>query len=658
MIDNKNKEQYMSPITLAAGETHVFCCSFENISGFKGFTDKVSSLGTVFKEFSWSVDGTNWSYWTELNKSNLQAVSVSEHSDVDVKCRYSLNGGPQTSATVYSIEFFPKCSGDDRKFKPFESENGDNTTSQIVDIAQGTFNPYAVNTQYNLYSALSESVTNMFGISSPYFRATPVDRSGDVIFKEWTLYNVDDPKCIKVMINNNEMPDLNPSYNPFGVEYQESFEVEVLKKEFQDVFGVDSIPQKNDILYIPLLSTRLYEVLSSVPNRGFMYQEISWKLTLTIYKPKSNRNLSETSLNAIDGAIDSPIADTIQSEEALFGETLQKEEEKLTVPQILDPFVGTTRDPIRSWVFDGLDIESIDLDNHGVKVANSCYNLYSMLGQPEDKAVIYSKIQNFLPEQDFALTTWVSTVKNPTLASLVKKMSEDNGTVTMTTDKVMTNVSPGDLASVERQGRLSFYGTVTSIESKEVKISVPSYLIEKLDSLSSSWSSANGYVIQKTIPSTLIHGHDGKNGIKLEMFMGRFFVYTVDSTEYFFAIDKKLEEGKWYGVALNHSATFGQAHLSVFMIGDDMKTSKLEEVYSSAKQISKLEEVDRGTVEIQFILKKGLMRQTNIRIYKETIPEDQLSTLLNQFVISDSQNAILVDNAKKVDRLPYLGKIK
>ena len=61
---------------------------------------------------------------------------------------------------------------------------------------------------------------------------------------------------------------------------------------------------------------------------------------------------------------------------------------------------------------------------------------------------------------------------------------------------------------------------------------------------------------------------------------------------------------------------------------------------------------------LQFMLKKGLHMQTNIRIYDESIPEDKLSPILNQHVISDANNAILVDNAKPVNRIPYLGKIK
>ena len=655
----------MSPVVLTPGKPHTFCCKFENIHGFKGFTDNVATYGQVFKEFSWSKDGESWSYWSELSRQNLQNIKLAEHSNIDVKCRYTLNGGPQTSATVYSIEFYPLCSEEVVSTPSFESAQqaqststtGNSTADAILEMAQGSFNPYAVNAQYNLYNQLSNSVSNMFGIDSVYFRATPVDRSGDVIFKEWTLYDVDDPKCVKVLINNNEMPDLNPQYNPFGIEYTQPFEVEIVKDEFQNVFGTDTVPQKGDVVYIPLLSTRLYEVTSSVPNRGFMYQEISWKLNLAIYTPKSNRNLSEKSVNMLDYAIESPIADVPQSQEGLFGETLRAEEEKLTVPQQLDPFVGTLRDPIREMVSDDLKILGIDLDNHGVKVADSCYDLSSLIGTSAEIAVIYNKIQNFKPEQDFAFTTWFSMVKNPSVQSLVKKISVDGNKCTLTTDKVMTNIKEGDYIGVERQGRLGFYATVESIENNIIVSEIPDFVVERLDSISNAWASASGYIVQKTIPSTLLHGYSEGKGIKLELFIGRYMVYTVDGNQTMFDFSKKLEDGKWYALGLNHSAAFSQVFASIYKIGDDIKTSALENVYKSVNNVLPVE-AREDNVEIQFILKKGLHMQTNIRIYDESIPEDKLSPILNQHVISDANNAILVDNAKPVNRIPYLGKIK
>lgn len=653
----------MSPVEIKAGGSAEFECTFENILGFKGFRDDVTTLGQVFKEFSWSKDGKTYSYWTELNRQNLQNITFETPTTVYLKVRYSLNQGPQQYATINSIEIFPICSDTcgGTYVPPLQnvSTGTKDIAEQIVEIAQGTFNPYTVNTQYNLYTQLSNSVSNMFGIDSPYFRATPVDRSGDVIFKEWTLYNVEDPKCVKVLVENNEMPDMNAQYNPFGVEYTAPFEVEIVREEFQKVFGVDAVPQKNDILYIPMLSTRLFEVTSSTPNYGFMYQEISWKLSLGIYKPKSNRNLSDKALDILDNATKSRLVDAQQNMEELFGDALEHEEKNLTVPQVNDPKNGTSKDAIRAYVDRDLLIEKIDLDNHGVKVANSCYDFSSLLGIDTEQAVIYNRYQNFKHDKgvkDFAFTTWVSPVENTTVKTLVKKVEKEEDYYKLTNDKIMTNLNVGDFVTVERQGKLAFFGNVVSNEGNIVKVKLLQEMQDTLDSISNVWANASGYILQKTIPSTLLHGYKDGKGIKLEMFCGRYFLYTINDKHYLYDAGKKLDVGNWYGVALNYTSNFNQVKFGVYKIGDDIKSSKLDIVKETVKNIVPEDFACDG--DVQFIMKKGLHKQTNIRIYDEAIPDDKLSSIMNQYVISDSYNAILVDNAVPVDRLPYLGNIK
>lgn len=717
----------MTPVVIKNGESQTFKATFKDVKGFRGFKDDVKPTQGVMKEFRWSDNGEDWSYWSELTKSNLKNITISEHSDIQLECKYTLNGGALTNAIVYDICIVPDYSENVIEIKDLNDFTPTTETTSsantILDIASGSFNPYAINQAMNLYNQLSENVSNMFGLDSMYFRATPVDKSGDVIFKEWTLFNVSDPVSVKIMMNNNEMPDMNPQYSSFGMDFV-PFEIEILKTEFQNKFGVDSIPQKGDIIYIPTIGMRLFEISSSTPNRGFMYQEVSWKCNLVKYKPKSNRDLSKASLETIDDLIESNIIpDRSVSDEELFNESLTKIEENITVPQVLNSHIGTTNDPVRSYVAPKLKNVPFNLDNHGVKVANYYYELASLFDKdmnivlndhsrkPEEFAVIYNRFNNFKKEQDFVFTSWFSF--NDDLFdknTLVKKIEKVDNLYKLTLDKLL-DVKEGDYISVERQGRLSFYGKVRRAENFEVWIEIEDVMLEELEKISANWAAASGYVAKKTQPSTLLDGfgasvistdikvgdivfiaslgvygtvisieddeycirlEDGSKikttldgiektvenaGVKLEAFNDRFLLFTHNQNKVLFSLKNKLDKNKWYALSLNFSNKFSQLLLSIFTINTDMnvRDSDLMSVFSGTQNIKK---EDMLLDNYQFVLRPSNHKQTNIRIYKEAIPEDKLKVLLNQYVISDSNNAVLVDNAVPMNHLPYLGTIK
>jgi hypothetical protein len=58
-----------------------------------------------------------------------------------------------------------------------------------------------------------------------YARAVPMAVGKDVVLHEWTLYDVDEPCTIKVIVPNNEFPDSKINFNPFGLDFEMPFEV-------------------------------------------------------------------------------------------------------------------------------------------------------------------------------------------------------------------------------------------------------------------------------------------------------------------------------------------------------------------------------------------------------------------------------------------------
>jgi len=121
-----------------------------------------------------------------------------------------------------------------------------------------TFRPYNVNKAVNLYNDLSYMVNNIFGFEVNYYSVQPQARGRDVSLREYTIFDVVDEKCVKVMVPGNQFPDNKINFDPFGLQFEEPFEIHIDKRYFEQNFGNGSQPRKRDIIYFPL-TNRIYE---------------------------------------------------------------------------------------------------------------------------------------------------------------------------------------------------------------------------------------------------------------------------------------------------------------------------------------------------------------------------------------------------------------
>ena len=69
----------------------------------------------------------------------------------------------------------------------------------------------------------------MFGFETNYYSVQPQSRSKDVVLKEWTLFDVVEEQCVKVMVPQNQFPDNKVNYDPFGISFEEPFEIHIDK---------------------------------------------------------------------------------------------------------------------------------------------------------------------------------------------------------------------------------------------------------------------------------------------------------------------------------------------------------------------------------------------------------------------------------------------
>jgi hypothetical protein len=122
----------------------------------------------------------------------------------------------------------------------------------------------------------------------------------------------------------------------------------------------------------------------------------------------------------------------------------------------------------------------------------------------------------------------------------------------------------------------------------------------------------------------------------------------VNSNVYTFSNLPQLTLNKWYGLVINHMNEFNQAvvHIWEMLYNPNQptqnKTTNLRLIYSKVVTINPQEVKPTNT---PFQLLAGTYNSTNIRIWKESIEEEKQALLLNQYIVRDSDQTILTDNA-------------
>ena len=163
-------------------------------------------------------------------------------------------------------------------------------------------------------------VNNVFGLEANYYSVQPQARGKDVILREYTIFNVVDEKCVKLLVPQNQFPDNKINFDPFGLQFEEPFEVQVDKRYFEGIFGKGSQPRKRDIIYFPI-TNRIYEINSMYLFRDFMNAPVYFKIELKKYTPRSNTYYQDPAYKEELDGISLTTSD-------LFGEEVHSEEVK------------------------------------------------------------------------------------------------------------------------------------------------------------------------------------------------------------------------------------------------------------------------------------------------------------------------------------------
>jgi hypothetical protein len=667
------------------------------VTAITNWVEDITGIGSLKKEFRWGKTNLVRGSWLDLTVGNLTSIKLDPNDTLYVDFRYTLlAGGPITINEIF-LEYEQAPEAEDKfwGYRPpmLVSEKGN--ISNLTKIENFSFKPYQVNPAVVLYKELSYTINKLFGHDVMYARTVPMAIGKDVTLHEWTLYDVDDPCCLKLLVPNNEFPDSKITFNPMGLDFEMPFEVHIVKNYFEEVFGIGTAPQKRDIIYFPI-TNRIYEVESSYLWKDIMQREVYWKVSLKKYAPKSNRYEPQDLRDGLD-------AFTFSMQEQ-FGEEVDKDEVKLTKPQQYDPKIGSRDyDPIRLLVEDNLVISQTALKNYNLTLSESQYDLRSIFSITDNPiAVTYRALVDFpkdittttlepvcegsletteitkIINTERALCGWVKPIKprvilpKDAIRGSITKLPGGDLIPIRFLITAKRSYQPGDKLKITRFNGLTLYGSLNSIVTGPspgtflVTMLVHKDIISFLDTYYSGWASpaiSSGYFLEPTYEAVLMDGYDdtANTGWKLSIWANRFFVFNDKGIEFLYILPNDLIEESWYAFFFNLSNDLQQASLDIWVrkwSETDMtpaSTSDLENIYSRAITIITK---DRSA-SINYSIPASNLVYTNIRLF-DKVETDLIKqiNILNQNIVVDSQYAIIIDNAIPRLTLPWIGNTK
>lgn len=613
-------------------------------------------------EFRWSSNNSVFSAWIELSTQNLRNLVLDPSKEFWIEFRGTLVSAGPVTLDNFQIEIEQTPNDKFAGFNPnsFTCWESGNITS-ISRLEDLCFNPYDVNPAICLYDELNYMVNNLFGHKVEYFRTVADTRATDIRLFEHTLYNVMPAVCLKVMVNGNEFPDSTLSYNPFGVEFEKPFEIEVTKKYWEEIFGYTTAPQKRDILYFSL-NNRIYEVLSSSLVKGFMEQDTHWKISLIKYQPKSNRYEPEE----VRSTLDSLTTDTSK----LFETELRENEEELTNPQQYNRFIGTTYDPSRKAINENINVVEKRIENFSNVIAEYYYdfsNLVKLNNPTQESGVQYHQTVDFGSNKDISFSCWFKSAKP---AFITPSDSIDNMALDTTSNQLIfilsknRNYQIGDYIKISRVGGINIFGTIVNVGGPTTyTIAINPDVIEYINTYNSQWSGLSSYKAERIVPGNLIYGYDEttSKGVIMDLIANRYIRITLNSIVYVMPLDADITSEDFYGVFINVSNEFRQISSYLWQRKwvannpSSPQTTDLFNIYN--RTINNVEPDDRSNTKVFEILASNTL-MTNIRLYDTIVEFEKQSLILNQNIVKDSQRALIIDNALPRLSLPFIGQSK
>ena len=724
-----------SPIEFSAiGNYRIISWSepFKNVEAFNGWVIDTSGENPphiyLYLEYRWSINGSNWSLWAPLTQQSIGDIPISSDNPFWIEVRLTASSdddsspyyppGTTLSPPIVLLDFeldlqYKTVDPRDLMTNPPAPLCSKELTNYpiVFSDCDFTFRPYDINRSINMYQDLSKIVNNVFGHEVVYYSVQPQGRGRDVVLKEYNLFNVVDEKCVKVMVPNNQFPDAALTFDSWGLNFNQPFEIHIDRKYFEGIFGKGSQPRKRDIIYFPL-TNRIYQIDSMYVFRDVNNYPVYFKIQLTKYEVKKNTTF-------IDPQAEADLLDYTVNTKDLFGEEVKNEEIELTKPQ---QYAITSQrrleDPIRSYINKDLPIIEYDLNNNWTIVFNNYYDLDRIFvdaqaqvdpSSPsllviERDAVRWKADPVLTANEERAFLCWFRIRNYLDRSKLVPKpapkvpITIDNigtGQITYSTypipHKLSMGENPNGFVSILADGIRSGGFELLSVDDQ--------FRFTIKDEGAIAPVTTAGWKMQKAQARTLFDGYYNGQGMLIDLIWSgsnavtspaennylqtgsfRFRINNLEISSPFGAgISSTIGEfipttDDWYGFVFNFSNIFRQYSMKVWRLTYDpdnpaTQTSDLSLVHSLDGVTTQAytfnippvieEDYDSpfyGTNNYAYKTRSCPLWATNYRFFKQMVEEEKQSTMLNQNILGDAQLGIIIDNAKPILKLPKVAR--
>ena len=612
---------------------------YNNIKQILGFKANISGeTNNVYydKEFRYSSDGILWSDYKQLTNENLSNINVYD-GKIYLQYRFTQVGNGNLSINSISLDVDYNSEVDSVIPECFWNNSVDNSSKIVFNTGSSSvFNPYALGQGIQMYNQLSALVSSMFGFCVLYFKTEANSRTRDVVLKEYSIEKVIAKDNIKILIPDNQLPTRELQFNSMMLDMPIQFEVHVVKSDFQKVFGKDSHPDPHDYLYLSNYVNKMYMVDSVSDPDDFGYAASYWRVSLVPYQEFSSVQFEDNSLLEETESL-------VFSAEGKFGDEVQDEFDDIRKDSQLNDVgdFGEGQDLLREYLEPNLRINSENIYNKWTVVSKQHYALSTI--EKGRRVVKYRYNDSFSDTDERMLTFWFrpkNIDKSVSENILLTEISENEKGIKVGVQKWNNLFQVGNYVKLTRTGSANGYRKIVEANRGGGYIVVEG----KYDARARIMNCAK--LVAYGVNAPIYMGdtfsvEQNYNSISLNI-GNKHYDFTFDNFGKF--------ENKWYAVVIGLNK--GIANIWLYdSVGSDKKEnikSELKLISCSSKEIGKFEifgsECGLMSCDLDF---------TNFRLWNKICEQEIHDLILSQYVVDDSHNTLIVDNAQQELLLHY-----
>ena len=608
---------------------------YSGIKSLTGFTCVVTGETdqTYYnKEFRYSSDKILWSDYKSLTNKNLSAVKIYDEK-VYIQYRFTQVGPGEL--TVESISLDVDYVNEENPIPECFWNKGTSTPQIVYNGGTGSnlFNPYAVGQSLDIYNQMSTLISNMFGFCVLYFKTEPNAKSRDVVLKEYSIEKVIDKQNVKILVPDNQLPTRELQFNSMMIDYPVQFEVHIVKSEFQKVFGAGSHPDPHDYLYFSNYLNKMYMVDSVSDPDDFGYVATYWRVSLVPYQEMKSVQFDNDNLMSDTESL-------IFSAEGKFEEEIKDEFADNRKDNQLNPVgdLAEGQDKLRRILHENVRIVEENLYNDWTVVGKQYYNLSTI--DKGDVAVEYHyKGLSSSDERMFTFAFRPINMKNVSENIMIDYIIDNNGKTRFKVKSWDKLLVKGNMIKITRVSGVKGWYKISNVEKGKLFVDIDFDYSDTFKVLSCGKMVCYEY-------NSCVYVKDGFEISQMPDKM----VVNINGKEYNYVFDGFSSfEQKWYFCVLGMKK--GMSNMWLYEL---QGSETLNNTHSEIMLIG------RASNELDSFKMKGYcgiagcgLHLTNFRLWSKLCEEDLHKLILSQYVIDDTHNTLIVDNAQNELLLNY-----